>query len=60
MSSPISAFQPDAFQDDAFQIFEDVGDLITKSSDLPSLITTTLANNSDITTSKTLPRNITS
>ena len=55
-----TAFQPDAFQDDAFQIFDDVGDLITKSSDLPNLITTTLANNSDITTSKTLPRNITS
>ena len=56
----ITAFQPDAFQDDAFQMFEEVGDLITKSSDLPNLITTTLANNSDITTSKTLPRNITS
>jgi hypothetical protein len=57
-----TAFQPDAFQFDAFQIFDEttIDDGITKTIVPSKFITTALTNHDGITTSKPLPINITS
>lgn len=61
--SHTTAFQADAFQFDAFQIFDEstIDDGVTKTIVGQKYITSMLNNlPADVTTSKPLPRNITS